>query len=90
MSTYRTVERMLMICLKEEQHRIELHLKEGEQVVFIGWLTVRRELKAKTIDGYLSGLRQLYIEKCMEPLMISTNLIACLLEGQEHMDNIKV
>ena len=69
-----------MICLKEEHHRIEHHLKEGELVVFIGWLTVRRELKAKTIDGYLSGLRQLYIGTGMKPPMKRTNLVACLLE----------
>ena len=80
---------MLMLCLKEDHYRIELHLMEGELVVFFGWLTVRRELKAKTIDGYLSGLRQPNIGKCMEPPMIRTNLEACLLKGQKHMDNIK-
>ena len=68
---------------------MELPLQEADIVVFIGWLIVKRKLKATTINGYLSGLRQLHIGKGMEPPVIRTNLVTCLLKGQEHLDNIR-
>ena len=87
-STYRTAERLLLLCQKQEQHRMELPLTEDDVIVFIGWLMVVRKLKATTINGYLSGIRQLHISKGIDPQELGTKLVNKLVKGKGNVDNI--
>ena len=87
-STYKTAERMLLTCRKEEKRRMELPLTEEDIVIFISWLIEKRNLKSTTINGYLSGLKQLHVTKGMEPPIIRTSIVTSLLKGKTNMDNI--
>ena len=86
-STYKTAERMLLTCQKEEKRRMELPLTEEDIVIFISWLIEKRNLKSTTINGYLSGLKQLHVTKGMEPPIIRTSIVTSLLKGKTNMDN---
>ena len=88
-STYKTAERLLLMCQKQEGHRMELPLSENDVIVFVGWLIVVRKLKATTINGYLAGIRQLHIVKGINPPELRSNLVTNLVKGQENIDNIK-
>ena len=74
-SSYKTAERLLAMCQKDEKRRMELPLTEEDIVVFIGWLIDVRKVKAATISGYLSGLRQLHTAKGIEAPNIRTELV---------------
>ena len=86
-STYKTAERMLLTCQKEEKRRMELPLTEEDIVIFISWLIEKRNLKSTTINGYLSGLKPLHVRKGMEPPNIRTSIVTSLLKGKTNMDN---
>ena len=88
-STYKTSERMLLMCQKEENHAMGFPLKEEDIVVYLGWLLGKRKLKATTVNGYLSGLKQLHVMKGIEPPVIRTSIVNCILKGQGNIDNIK-
>jgi len=68
---------------------MDLPLKEVDIIVYVGWLIVRRKVKAATINGYLSGLRQLHTVNGAEPPEIRTSLVKSILRGQTNIDNIK-
>ena len=87
-SSYKTAERLLAMCQKDEKRRMELPLTEEDIVVFIGWLIDVRKVKAATISGYLSGLRQLHTAKGIEAPNIRTELVKSIMTGKKNMDSI--
>ena len=88
-STYKTAERMLAMCRKDEKKKMDLPLSEEDILTYIGWLLEVRNVKARTISGYLSGLRLLHITKGAEPPEMRTNLVKCILTGKTNMENIE-
>lgn len=88
-STYNTAERLLAMCGKQRDKRMELPLTEDDLLEFTGWLISDRKVKAGTINSYLSGLRQLHIMKGMEPPTLRTSIVKFLLQGKKNMDNIQ-
>jgi hypothetical protein len=87
-STYGTAERMLAKCAKDRRKKMHLPLSQDDVLEFIGWLIGERNLKAGTINSYLSGVRQLHIMKGMEPPVIRTSLVKFLLQGKSNLDSI--
>ena len=87
-SSYKTAECLLAMCQKDEKRRMELPLTEEDIVVFIGWLIDVRKVKAATISGYLSGLRQLHTAKGIEAPNIRTELVKSIMTGKKNMDSI--
>jgi hypothetical protein len=55
-STYSTAQRMLAKCAKETKKKMELPLSQADLLEYIGWLISERNLKAGTVNSYLSGL----------------------------------
>jgi hypothetical protein len=88
-STYSTAQRMLSKCAKETKRKMELPLSQADLLEYIGWLISERNLKAGTVNSYLSGLRQLHILKGMEPPNMRSGLVRLLLQGKKNMDSIQ-
>jgi hypothetical protein len=87
-STYSTAERMLAMCAKHRQKKMELPLSQDNLLEFIGWLISERGVKAGTISSYLACIRQMHIMKGMEPPAIRTSLVKFLLQGKKNLDSI--
>jgi hypothetical protein len=66
-SIYGTAERLLAMCGKHTNRKMDFPLTEADILEFIGWLMYERKVKAGTISSYLSGVRQLHILKGMDP-----------------------
>jgi hypothetical protein len=88
-STYRTAERLWLTCMKDSRRKGELPAKEADVAVFVNWLIEKRGVKAGTINGYLSGLRQLHIVKGMEPPVIRSASMNLVLKGKKNSENIE-
>jgi hypothetical protein len=88
-STYSTAQRMLAKCAKETGKKMELPLSQADLLEYIGWLISERNVKAGTVNSYLSGLRQLHILKGMDPPNMRSGLVRLLLQGKKNMDNIQ-
>jgi hypothetical protein len=86
-STYGTAQRMLAKCAKDTKRSMQLPLSQADLLEYIAWLVSERQVKAGTINSYLSGLRQLHILKGMEPPNLRTGLVKLLLQGKKNMDN---
>jgi len=88
-NTYETAERMLMRCCKDTGRSLEYPMSNSDILEFVGWLLHTRGVKAKTVDSYLAGVRQLHILRGMEPPKIRTDLVKFILRGQQNKDNIQ-
>jgi len=84
--SYRTAERTLAKYLKEVKQPLELPTSENTMLGFIHWLAYKKGLKAGTISGYISGIRNLHIMKGMEEPKLRSNLLKMVLEGRKNID----
>ena len=87
-SSYKTAERLLAMCRKDEGRRMELPMTEEDIIIFIGWLIEVRNVKAATINCYLSGIRQLHTAKGIEIPNIRTELVRSIMTGKKNLDGI--
>jgi hypothetical protein len=87
-SSYRTAERLLLMCFKDRGHQLELPCSQEDILIFVSWLIKVRKVKAGTVSTYLAGIRQMHIMKGMPVPEIKTELIKFLLRGMKHKENI--
>ena len=80
-SSYKTAERLLIQCCEEKDIEKKLPLEENTVLAFVHWLAFRRGSKASTIDTYLSGIRQLHVERGLPTDNIRTDRVRTLLKG---------
>ena len=80
-SSYKTAERLLGQCCDEKGVDRELPLEEGTVLSFIHWLAFKRGAKASTINTYLSGIRQLHVERGLPTDSIRTDRVKTILKG---------
>ena len=85
-STYRTAERMILLCQKQEGIKFDWPMQTDDTLVFIYWLIERRGIKVSSVQSYLAGVRQLHINKGMEPPKIRTDLVKQALKGRLNME----
>ena len=88
-SCYRTAERMLLECCREKNLRRVLPMKEETTLIFVHWLAFSRKVKAATINTYLSGIRQLHIEKGAPLDGIRTEKVNMVLRGLANKNNVE-
>ena len=88
-SSYRTAERMLLRCCREKNQKLELPLREETILVFIHWLAFNRNVKATTINTYLSGIRQLHVEKGASTDGLRTEKVNMVLKGLLNKNNVE-
>jgi len=86
--SYKTAERMLAKYLKEVNQPLELPTSESTLLGFVHWLAYTKGLKAGTISGYISGIRNLHIVKGIEEPNLRSNLLKMVLEGRRNIDAI--
>ena len=78
-SSYKTAERLQ--CCEEKDIEKKLPLEENTVLAFVHWLAFRRGSKASTIDTYLSGIRQLHVERGLPTDNIRTDRVKTILKG---------
>ena len=88
-SSYRTAERMLLMCQKQYKTKFEWPMTKENTYMWIYWLVEERGLKATTIGNYLSGVRQLHVAKGLEPPQLRDNLVKDILKGRSNMEASK-
>ena len=86
-SSYRTVGNLLELCQTETRKILSLPLDEDKTLIFIAWL-IKRGLKARSINSYLSGLRMLHLSKGETPPILRSDLVKQVIEGRVHIDFI--
>jgi len=84
--SYKTAERMLAKYMRSTGKTLKLPVDESTILGFIHWLAFSRGLKATSISGYLSGVRNLHIIKGAPEPKIRTEIVAMVLEGKKNMD----
>jgi len=87
-NTYETAERMLLRCSTRHGKLKFRTIGHSDILEFVGWLVHKRGVKAKTVDSYLAGVRQLHILRGLEPPKIRTELVKFILRGQQNKDSI--
>ena len=80
-SSYKTAERLLLQCCDEKNIKKELPVGEEVILSFIHWMAFSRGAKASTIDTYLSGIRQLHVERGLTTAGIRTERVTTILRG---------
>ena len=80
-SSYKTAERLLKQCCEEKDIEKKLPLEENTVLAFVHWLAFKRGSKASTIDTYLSGIRQLHVERGLPTDNIRTDRVRTILKG---------
>ena len=80
-SSYKTAEGLLKQCCEEKDIEKKLPLEENTVLAFVHWLAFKRGSKASTIDTYLSGIRQLHVERGLPTDNIRTDRVRTILKG---------
>ena len=62
-SSYRTAERMALLCQKEIGRKFSWPMTTDDTLTFVYFLVEVRGLRVATVNNYLSGIRQLHITK---------------------------
>ena len=71
-STYRTAERLILTCQKQEGKKFDWPMTNEDTLIFIYWLIEKRGVKVTSVNSYLAGARQLHISKGLEPPVLQT------------------
>ena len=87
-SAYKTAEKMLQRCREDTGTVMHLPLTEKDVLLFVAWL-IKRDLQAKTISSYLSGIRMLHLRKGLYIPALRSDLVKQVIEGRVHLDAIK-
>ena len=74
---------MLATCERETNISMELPLSKENVLVFVAWM-IDRNLSASTIQTYLGGLRQRYLQVGLDPSSIRSDLIRQIIRGRKH------
>lgn len=87
-SSYKTAERMLSMCRKHSNRKLELPMTKEDVLVFVHWLLAVRKVKAGTVKNYLAGLRQLHIGEGIDSPVFHSDLVKLVLAGKTNSENI--
>jgi hypothetical protein len=88
-SNYKTAERLLAMCCKEKGIPLELPVSEQTVIVFVLWLSFSRNVCAATINNYLSGIRQLHINKGADTKHIRSDIVHLILKGKKNKETAR-
>lgn len=85
-ANYRTAERLLAMCCREKNIKLELPVSENTVISFVLWLAFKRNVCAATINNYLAGIRQLHLSKGAKLPIIRSDLVKLILKGKLNKD----
>lgn len=87
-SSYKTALKALKNCEMEESSSMRFPLGQKQVLTFIAWLS-KRGLSQKTINVYLSGIRQCHLTEGVDLPLLRTPVVNLVLEGKKHIDTNK-
>lgn len=87
-SSYKTALKALKCCEYDTNTRMGFPLKPNQVLTFIAWMS-KRGLAEKTINVYLSGIRQCHLTEGVDLPILRTPVVNVVLEGKKHLDTIK-
>lgn len=88
-ANYRTAERLFLKCQRLHKTRFELPVSLDSVVLFVHYLVTARRLKGATISGYLAGIRQLHLQRGLDPPpALASQFIKQLLRGISNADGL--
>lgn len=85
-STYKTAERLLLMCQAEHKTKFEWPMATKDVLLFVHWLIYVRNLKGGTVNSYLSGVRKLHIMKGLEEPNLRPEIVKMIIKGKEHKE----
>jgi len=85
-STYKTSERLLMMCQRHCKKKFEFPMTTENVLLFIHWLIEIRGVKEGTVNSYLSGVRQLHILKGLGAPNLRPDIVKLILKGRKNKD----
>ena len=87
-SMYKTVKNHLEKCQKDLNVRFSFPMSNNQVLCFIAWL-LKRNLSAKTINSYVSGLRTIHLVKGLDNPALRQPIVTAIIEGKAHLDIVK-
>ena len=88
-SSYQTVENHLERCESATGKNMSLPFTLGKTLTFVGWLIEERQVKSKTIEKYLSGLRMVHMTQGVDIPCLREPMVKLILSGKHNWDNMK-
>ena len=88
-SSYGTVKKHLVNCQKELEIKFSFPMSSNQVLVFLAWL-IRRNLKASTMNSYISALRTIHLSKGLDSQALRPPIVAAILEGRAHIDTMRM
>ena len=85
-STYRTAERMALLCQKETGVKFDWPMTTENTLLFTYWLVEERKLKVATVNSYLAGIRQVHIMKGLPAPKLREEIVRQALKGRQNME----
>ena len=86
--TYGTVDRHLVTCGQETGKCLEFPLTPADVLTFIGWM-INRDLRANSIQVYLSGLRMSHITSGFFGVKLYEDIVSHLVRGLKQRDLVR-
>ena len=86
--TYGTVDRHLAACRLDTGRCASFPLEPADVLTFLGWL-IHRNIRATTVQVYLSGLRMSHLTKGFFGITIYEDIITHMVRGLKHRDLVK-
>ena len=86
-SNYKTVGRLLVKCQQDLKTKFDFPMGTNNTLKFIAWL-IERGLKGKSMDCYLSGLRQIHLAKGFDEPSLRPPIVKAVLAGRCHIDTM--
>lgn len=85
-STYKTAERLLLMCQNDCKVKFSWPLVTENTLLFVHWLITVRGVKEGTVNSYLAGVRQLHILKGIDPPNLRPEVVKLILKGKRNKD----
>jgi len=86
-SSYRTAEKLVRLCQIRHNIRFKWPMTRDNLLLFVHWLLEERKVKAATVQNYLSGVRQLHINKGVKVPETREELVKQVLKGRQNLED---
>ena len=88
-SNYRTAERMLCKCQKDEKVKFDWPMTTDDTYRFVYWMVEKRGLRTSTVNNYLSGIRNAHMTRGLTPPLMRDEFLKSVIKGRAAMEVAK-
>ena len=86
---YSTAERHLQACIEELGRPMAFPFSVGDTLTFVAWLVQTRNIKPKTVQIYLSGLRMCHFRRGFTDVNLYSDIVRHVLTGLKQANIVK-